>query len=123
MQTASTARVAKILGGLAIRIRALSPIKIDGDTFVRHITCVMKTITVREAQHNFAKVLLEVEAGGQLEILRRKKPVARLVSLGSLGDAANTVDWADHRERMASIWKGKPVKGIDAALNDLRGER
>lgn len=83
----------------------------------------MKTITVREAQHNFAKVLQEVEAGGQVEILRRKKPVARLVSVGKSGEAGLHVDWEEHREQMTSLWEGRPIIGVDIVLDDLRGER
>lgn len=98
-------------------------IEIDAWTYVRHILCVMKTVTVREAQHNFAKVLLEVEAGGQVEIVRRKKPVARLVSLGLPGRADGSVDWKDHGEQMRSLWGGKQVRGVSGVLDDLRGER
>ena len=37
----------------------------------------MKTFSVMEAQHNLAVLLREVEAGHELTITRRRKPVAR----------------------------------------------
>jgi len=83
----------------------------------------MKAITIREAQHNLAKVLKEVESGGQVEILRRKIPVARLVPVRSPSGDAGLIDWGDHRERMVSLWGGKPVTGVGDVLDDLRGER
>ena len=39
--------------------------------------CVMKTISIMEAQHNLAAWVREVEAGHELAITRRKQTVAR----------------------------------------------
>ncbi len=83
----------------------------------------MRCITVREAQHNLAKVLLEVESGGKVEILRRKIPVARLVPVRGTAGVLEPVDWAGHEEEMSSVWGGKPVAGVAAVLEDLRGGR
>jgi len=85
--------------------------------------CVMKTMTVREAQHNFARVLQEVEAGHPVEIRRREKPVARLLSVEAAVAEAATADWTGHRERMASIWGRKRLTGVDTVLDELRGDR
>lgn len=87
------------------------------------ILCFMKSITVREAQHNLAKVLQEVESGEKVEILRRKKPVARLVPVRAVAGVLDAVDWEGHEGNMASLWGGKSVAGLDAVLDDLRGGR
>jgi len=86
------------------------------------IMCVMRSITVREAQHNLAQILREVEAGESLEILRRKKPVARLVPI-HLPEAGAAVDWAGHAELMKEAWAGVMVLGVESVLDDLRGSR
>lgn len=38
----------------------------------------MKTVTTREVQHHFARVLASVEAGEELVVTRRGKEVAKL---------------------------------------------
>ncbi|MEJ6603497.1 MAG: type II toxin-antitoxin system Phd/YefM family antitoxin [Verrucomicrobiia bacterium] len=80
----------------------------------------MKTVTIREAQHNLGKILLEVEAGQTVQITRRRVPLARLVPEPSNADNATGVDWSDHAGRVVST--GKSV-GTDDILDDLRGER
>lgn len=85
--------------------------------------CYMRSITVREAQHNLAKVLHEVESGWTVQILRRKKPVARLVPVHSSGVMQEPTDWEGHERRMATVWGGRSVEGVDAVLDDLRGGR
>ena len=81
----------------------------------------MKTVSVREAQHNLAKLLREVRGGRTVEILRRKVPVARIVPIGSGGSADVVVDWSDHAARMAEVWGQSSVAGVDSVLSDLRG--
>jgi prevent-host-death family protein len=41
----------------------------------------MKSTTIRQAQHNLAKVLREVEAGEEVEIRRRNQPIANKAGL------------------------------------------
>jgi antitoxin (DNA-binding transcriptional repressor) of toxin-antitoxin stability system len=83
----------------------------------------MKVDTVREVQHNLAKVLHEVQAGHVVEIVRRKQTVARLVPTGvGLGVPASS-DWDDHQARMSSIWRGVVLEGVDEVLDDMRGVR
>lgn len=81
----------------------------------------MKSVTVREAQHNLAKVLKAVESGETVEIVRRNVPVARLSPVPQPGESS--VDWSDHFERLSTIWGSKQVTGLDETLDDLRGER
>ncbi len=85
----------------------------------------MKTVTVREAQHNLAAVLRRVEAGEAIEVVRRKQPVARIVPARSPGEASGTVDWSDLPERLDRIWQGGAAGGTptDEILDDLRGDR
>ena len=80
----------------------------------------MRAVSVREAQHNLAKILREVQSGVSVEILRRKTPVARIVPVGTGGRADVAVDWSDHAARMAAVWGETPVSGVDSVLEDLR---
>ncbi len=83
----------------------------------------MKTVTVREAQHNFARILEQVEAGESIEILRRKTPVARLVPIALPNDEGEPVEWKGHADRMGLIWGGAPIATVGAVLDDLRADR
>jgi prevent-host-death family protein len=84
----------------------------------------MKVVTVREAQHNLAEILREVEAGKVVEIQRRKSPVARIVPLKyEAGRRRPLVDWADHKDLMAAVWKDASLDRVQDVLDDLRGDR
>jgi len=83
----------------------------------------MKSVTIREVQHNLARVLHQVEAGHTVEILRRKQPVARLVPAATSSDIPEKVDWDDHGTRMASVWGGAVISAVDEVLDDIRGAR
>lgn len=81
----------------------------------------MKSVTIREAQHNLAKILKTVENGETVEIVRRNVPVARLSPVAS--PAKHPVEWKKHADRLSAIWGDKQVTGLDQTLDDLRGER
>lgn len=81
----------------------------------------MKTVSVREVQHNLAKVLRAVEAGESVEIVRRNIPVARLSPVDST--AGPGIDWSGHGERLASVWGERMVAGVDETLEEMRGAR
>ncbi len=84
----------------------------------------MKTVTIREAQHNLAAVLRRVEQGEQIEVIRRKQPVARIVPVRPVGDASGKIDWSDLPDRLNRIWKGAAAgRSTDSILDDLRGDR
>jgi prevent-host-death family protein len=85
--------------------------------------CNMKTVTIREAQHNLSQVLHAVEAGEVVEILRRKTPIARIVPIDERSDGSHTVDWKGHGKQMASIWGETIIASSDVVLDDLRGGR
>ena len=44
-----------------------------------HYIAAMKTVSARDANQHFSKLLAEVEAGQEVVITRRGRPVARLV--------------------------------------------
>lgn len=81
----------------------------------------MKKTTVREVQHNLAKILRWVEDGEVVVITRHKRVVAKLVP-SALKD--RKTHWPDFTERMRSIWRdvpeGKPASRI---IIDERTER
>lgn len=83
----------------------------------------MKTVTIRQAQHNLAGILREVETGSVVEILRRRSPIARIVPVGPAAGAVEPVDWEGHEDRMAAIWQGSSFRGVDEVLDDLRGDQ
>jgi len=89
------------------------------------ILCVMKTVNIREAQHNLSNVLKRVEGGEEIEVLRRRTPVARIVPISPKKSAVGNVDWSNVPERLERIWGGSsaPGRSTDSILNDLRGER
>ena len=80
----------------------------------------MKTVTIREAQHNLGKILLEVEAGQTVQITRRRVPLARLVPEPSRANNKAGVDWSNHAARVVPTSKSTRT---DEVLDDLRGER
>jgi prevent-host-death family protein len=81
----------------------------------------MKTVTVREAQHNFAEILRAVENGETIEIVRRKTRVAHLTPISR--PLEGVAGWGNHAERMAEIWGETMVRNVDETLDDLRGGR
>jgi len=87
--------------------------------------CVMRTATIREAQHNFSALLRLVQRGEEIEVLSRKNPVARIVPVKPISLSSGKVDWVGHGLRLKKLWKAGKAGGssTDALLNDLRGER
>lgn len=84
----------------------------------------MKTVTIREAQHNLAEILHLVEAGEVVEIRRRTVPIARLVAIREADDGADgLVNWDGQEDLMNQVWRGQAITGVDAVLDDLRGGR
>jgi len=87
--------------------------------------CVMRTATIRDAQHHFSALIRRVQRGEEIEVLHRRVPVARLVPADLADSRHRPVDWAGHELRLAKRWKGKAPKGISTQrlLDELRGER
>jgi antitoxin (DNA-binding transcriptional repressor) of toxin-antitoxin stability system len=80
----------------------------------------MKTATVRDIRHDFARVLSWIEDGEQVEITRHKRVVARLVPVKS---KPRTIKWPDFAARRKKTFpfgvKGKPVSEI---VDEGRGD-
>lgn len=84
----------------------------------------MKTATIREVQHNLAAYLRQVEQGQEVEIRRRNRAVARLVSAGKAREPERKVDWSDMKEWRRKTWD-KPVSGkpVSEVVYESRGDR
>ena len=85
----------------------------------------MKTVSIREVQHNLAKVLRRVEGGEEIDIVRHNRPVARLLPARTTGAKTGNIDWSDLDERLEKVWHTRQSEGIssDELLEDLRGDR
>jgi antitoxin (DNA-binding transcriptional repressor) of toxin-antitoxin stability system len=80
----------------------------------------MKTVTVRQAQTNFPALLRVVEAGEEIRVMRKKKPIARIVPMNGKGA---TVDWGDHFAKLDKIFGGKPAPGKPGSQIVIDGRR
>ncbi len=67
----------------------------------------MKTTTVGEIQKNFAKVLKNINAGEEITVTKRGKPVAKITSLGP----KSNINWPDFYNEAIEL-EGKPVSEI-----------
>jgi antitoxin (DNA-binding transcriptional repressor) of toxin-antitoxin stability system len=79
----------------------------------------MKTTSVRDVQHNLRKILLWVENGEEVLIMRRKEVVAKLVPPGP-----KKIKSPDFLDRAKRVWgeapRGKPLSDL---ASDARGDR
>lgn len=57
-----------------------------------HKCSTMKTATVRELRNHYSGLMKWIEAGEEIRITRRGKPIARLVP--EPAEHASTVDWS-----------------------------
>lgn len=86
--------------------------------------CVMRTVTIRDAQHHFSALLRLVQRGEEIEVLSRKTPVARIVPSGPRLSNKGGVDWSGHGARLKKLWKGRKAGVMtNELLNELRGDR
>jgi prevent-host-death family protein len=99
------------------------------------ILVTMKTASVSELKAHLSKYLREVLRGGEIQVLDRGVPIARLVPLAGAGAG---IDKA-HRQsligagilrpgsgKVAAILKAPPLKlpvSLGAALDEERGDR
>lgn len=85
-----------------------------------YIMSNMKSVDVRSLQHRLGSFLDQVEAGEEIEVLRRKKPIARIVPYR----ADRPVEpWPDLYERVSALY---PDGALDEAASAIiygdRGE-
>ena len=83
----------------------------------------MTTVTVRQVQHNLASVLRSVEAGEEVIIRRRNRPIAKLVPLASR--RKRKVDWSG-----LAVWRARMFprgkvggKAVSDLIYEGRGDR
>ncbi|MFW5815976.1 MAG: type II toxin-antitoxin system Phd/YefM family antitoxin [Wenzhouxiangella sp.] len=78
----------------------------------------MSTASVSELKARLSAYLREVRQGGEVQVLDRGKPVARLVSLDVDRAEDNA---ADHQRRQRLIASGilRPGSGMDCSLQPL----
>jgi antitoxin (DNA-binding transcriptional repressor) of toxin-antitoxin stability system len=79
----------------------------------------MKTATVRQVQHNLKGVLAWVEDGEEVQVLRRKKVIARL-----LPPEPRLATVPDFVGRARAVWGAKPPGApLSHLVSESRGER
>jgi antitoxin (DNA-binding transcriptional repressor) of toxin-antitoxin stability system len=85
----------------------------------------METATIREVQHNLAAYVRRVEHGQEIQIRRRNRIVARLVTATAPPAPGADPQWGAVRERLHRRWGGKPAPGkaTSEILYEARGER
>ena len=81
----------------------------------------MKTVSVREVQHNLAAVLEMVSHGQEVAVTKRGRVIARIVPAR---DRRKRVEWPDAAARMKRLGRdaarGTPPSAI---IVEARGER
>jgi prevent-host-death family protein len=81
----------------------------------------MKTVTVRDVQHNLSKVLRWIEDGEVVVITRRSRAVANLVPSPQ---ERREIEWPDFNARIQAIWgSGRAGKPASRIIIDERDER
>ena len=82
----------------------------------------VKSFNIRHIQHHLATVLADVEQGEEIEVLRRGRPVARIVPLPS---APSGADWSHAARRLQAAYPEIRQGDTTAAqlIADGRGER
>jgi prevent-host-death family protein len=79
------------------------------------------TVSVRELQQNLKRVMARVERGQEIEVTRRRRPVARLTPVRP---SAKPREWPDLEARARSVF-GDRVITLSASemVADGRGDR
>jgi prevent-host-death family protein len=77
-------------------------------------------VTVREVQHHFASVLQKIEQGGEITIIKRGKPVARMISIPSTEAESKRPDWDAFFRCKKEFW-GSSQFGENAILQEREG--
>jgi len=74
----------------------------------------MKSVTVHQLESNFAEVLRLVEAGAEVQVVRRRQRVAKIVPI-PLTRMIRTADWSDIGVRLSKLWGHRPAPGKPAS--------
>ena len=78
----------------------------------------MKTVTLHTARTKLDSLLRLVAAGEEIQIVEKRKPVARL-----LPPATPEVDWSGTFARLDEVWGRKPLPGKPASQLVTKGRR
>jgi prevent-host-death family protein len=79
----------------------------------------MKTVSARDANQGFSRLLAEAAAGEEILITRRGRPVARLVPVAGPAEADRRA--AAKRRLLASLRKGLRLGGVVPARAEIYG--
>lgn len=79
----------------------------------------MKRVTVGEVQHNFGRILRDVDAGEEVQIVRRKQVVARIVPDCDSPDP-NYPPFVSRAKEIFGEVKGKPLSEVIQQDRDER---
>ena len=81
----------------------------------------MRNVTVRELQQQTKRVIERVERGETIEVLRRRRPVARL---SPVPQQQKPTAWPDLAQRVRGVFGKRTITpGASRAVVDARGER
>ena len=88
----------------------------------------MKTVTVEEVENNFPALLRIVQGGEELNVVNRKRAVARIVPAngadhGSRASKKRKLAWTDHFAKLDAIYGGKPAPGKPGSQIITEGRR
>ena len=79
------------------------------------------TISVRELQQNLKRVLARVERGQDIEVTRRRRPIARLAPIKAVRPAS---PWPDLDARAAAVFGDRMLSsGASTTVLEGRGNR
>ena len=80
----------------------------------------MKTASIRDVQHNLAKILLWIGAGESVTITKRNKPMAEIKPLTK----KQKIDRPDFQKQLRATFS-RPIQGISNAelISEMREER
>ena len=80
----------------------------------------MKTASIRDVQHNLAKILLWIGAGDSVTITKRNKPVAEIKPLSK----KQNLKRPDFQKRLRENF-AHPIRGISNAelISEMREDR
>jgi antitoxin (DNA-binding transcriptional repressor) of toxin-antitoxin stability system len=78
----------------------------------------MKTVSIREIQHNFKSQIKSLMPGQELIVMNRNKPIAKIIPFPE--DYSVGADWSKNFDRIKNLPKLKG-KSISETLSESRG--
>jgi antitoxin (DNA-binding transcriptional repressor) of toxin-antitoxin stability system len=88
----------------------------------------MKTVTVEEVADNFPALLRIVERGEELNVVRRRKHIAKIVPVLRTGPNRRSAKyrrlaWANHFAKLDAIYGGRSAAGKPGSQIIIEGRR